>query len=548
MDRSEQRKIFNKLKKQKEDELKLKTIERFGGEIYQMFLDGKVTLQQAYNHSKSEQLGVDGYKSKGTKGFVTNSKIVSNKPTPKLPYQKHPLIEDSSINITFHEINQMDYNEFRDYVLRLRKEFNKVWQELGIPPTIGKNTQEIINDFKSLYSKDVTSLYRKTTDKNYEFIIENNWKEGSTCNQFFPSIHKVRTLNVSLWDLFNNDEFELRWLRMMVRNLKQDYLYEFSKRFKDKIEIGEKSKEYGLIIHKSDNEHELTFTSRELRTLKKNGILKDYHLKNIESELERYNFFEIRYYKKDQRIFTSLIHILRVSFGNTPVNFHPQVSKFLYEHYLPKTRRSVVYDPCSGFGGRLLGCLLSDRKIHYIGTDVNTNLFEPINSYTVLGEFVKDHVRKDISFHIDKISSDEMNKSKELKKYMGKVDMVFTSPPYFSKERYSDDEEQSYKKYPYYKDWVEKYLHTTFEVAYKSLKKGGLCLVNISDITINTHSLPLELDTISTLENIGFKYQYQIGMKMTRYMGLNPSNILNRWWDEQSQTYKKVEPILVFIK
>jgi hypothetical protein len=548
MNMKEKRKLFNKLKKEKEDEIKLRTIERYGGDVYQMYLDGEITLNEAYNHSKSEQLGVDGYKSKGTKGYVTNSKIVTNIPTPKLPYQKHPLIDDLSINITYHEINQMDYNEFRDYVLRLRKELKRVWMEVGVPPTIGKNNQEIINDFKSLYSKDVSSLYRETTDKNYEFIIENNWREGSACNQFFPSIHKVKTLNLSLWDLFNFDEFELRWLRMMVRNLKQDYLYEFSKRFKDKIEIGEKSKEYGLIIHKSDNEHELTFTSTELRILQENKILEDYHLKNIESELERYKYFEIRYYKKDQRIFTNLIHILRVSFGNTPVNFHPQVSKFLYEYYLSKTRRSVVYDPCSGFGGRLLGSLLSDRKIHYIGTDVNTNLFEPINSYSVLGEFVKENVRKDISFHIDKISSDKMDESKELQKYMGKVDMVFTSPPYFSKERYSDDDEQSYKKYPYYKDWVEKYLHTTFFLAYKSLKKGGLCLVNISDITINTHSLPLELDTISTLENIGFKYQYQIGMKMTRYMGLNPSNILNRWWDEQSQTYKKVEPILVFIK
>jgi tRNA1(Val) A37 N6-methylase TrmN6 len=547
MDRSEQRKIFNQLKKKKETELKIKTIEKYP-QIHQMYLDKEITLKDAYNHCMSEILSVDGYKSKGTKGYITVSKIKSKKLETSLPYQKHSLIDDESINITFHEINQMDYHQFKDFVIRLRKELKRVWQENGIPPYIGKNHQEIIDDFKSLYSKDVSILYRETKDKSYEFIIENNWKDGSTCNQFFPSIYKVKVGNSSLWDLITNDLLELKWLRMMVRNLKQDYLYEFSKRFKDKKEVIDKSKEYGLVIQKSDSNNDLTFSYKELKKLLSENIIKEYHLKNIESEKDRYEYFEIRYYNKTQKIFNNLIHILRVSFGNTPVNFHPQVSKFLYEYYLPKNKKSIVYDPCSGFGGRLLGSLLCNRRIHYIGTDVNTNLFEPTNSYNTLGEFVETYVNKDISFNIDRISSDEMDKSKELKKYMGKVDMVITSPPYFSKEQYSSDDEQSYKKYPLYEDWVKKYLHNTFSIAFKSLKKGGICLVNISDITINSHSFPLELDTISTLENIGFTYKYQIGMKMQKFMGLNTSNILNRWWDEKSESYKKVEPILFFVK
>jgi len=697
MDRSEQRKIFNKLKKQKEDELKLKTIERFGGKIYQMYLDEEVTLTQAYNHSKSEQLQVDGYKSKSTKGFVTSSKIqlpseidtkeiLSNyinhsrnhsymggverdklrvkktaevftptplvqtmldklpdsvfidinktfldpscgdgqflsevvilkmersgcsleqalstiygvelmednvklckerlrgpNPTPeiiaildknivchdaltydytfgedeyktigkKLPYQKHPFVDDEIFNITFHEINQMDYIQFRDYILKYRKELKKVWDEKGIPPYIGKNYKGIVQDLDGLNNKDVSQLYRDSNDTNYEFIIENNWKEGSTCNQFFPSLHKVRVGDSSMWDLLSIDELELRWLRMMVRNLKQDYLYEFSKSFTKKEDVVEKSKEYGLVLHKSDSNNELSFSLEELLELKSKGILDEYHLRNIESELKKIKYFEIRFYKKEQKIFSNLIHILRVSFGNTPVNFHPQVSKFLYEHFLPKDTKSVVYDPCSGFGGRLLGSLLSQRKTHYIGTDINTNLYEPENSYSILGDFVKENIRKDISYHIDRISSDEMNKSKELKKYMGKVDMVFTSPPSFSKEQYSEDDKQSYIKYPNYKDWVTKYLHDTFSIAYKSLKKGGVCLVNISDITINSISLPLELDTISTLEKIGFTYQYQIGMKMQKFMGLKTENVVNRWWDKETESFKKVEPILVFKK
>ena len=35
----------------------------------------------------------------------------------------------------------------------------------------------------------------------------------------------------------------------------------------------------------------------------------------------------------------------------------------------------------------------------------------------------------------------------EFERFRGKVDIVFTSPPYFAKEAYSDDVSQSYKKF-----------------------------------------------------------------------------------------------------
>ena len=53
MDKSEQRKIFNQLKRKKELELKLKTIEKYGGEIYQMYLDKEITLIMISHSDKS---------------------------------------------------------------------------------------------------------------------------------------------------------------------------------------------------------------------------------------------------------------------------------------------------------------------------------------------------------------------------------------------------------------------------------------------------------------------------------------------------------------
>ena len=146
------------------------------------------------------------------------------------------------------------------------------------------------------------------------------------------------------------------------------------------------------------------------------------------------------------------------------------------------------------------------------------------------------------------ISSDEMDKSKELSKYNNKVDLVFTSPPYYSEEMYAEDKDQSYLKYPNYKDWVEGYLHKTFSITYQSLKPNGYCLINISDVNINSKELSLELDTIRILEKIGYKYKYQVGMVMNRFIGLDTELLVNRWYDYKSDVYRKVEPILVFQK
>jgi len=56
------------------------------------------------------------------------------------------------------------------------------------------------------------------------------------------------------------------------------------------------------------------------------------------------------------------------------------------------------------------------------------------------------------------------------------------------------------------------------------------------------------LDTLGVLEEIGFEFQYEIGMKMQRYLGLDTEKIYNRYYDKDREKYVKVEPILKFIK
>ena len=103
-----------------------------------------------------------------------------------------------------------------------------------------------------------------------------------------------------------------------------------------------------------------------------------------------------------------------------------------------------------------------DRNIHYIGTDPNTD-------HTVIREDSAPKAQSmmnSLGFSMRKLTEEQSICIQTHTKYTNAVqkishvrmkpfDLVFTSPPYFAKEAYSDDEEQSYKKFNQYETWVE---------------------------------------------------------------------------------------------
>ena len=74
-------------------------------------------------------------------------------------------------------------------------------------------------------------------------------------------------------------------------------------------------------------------------------------------------------------------------------------------------------------------------------------------------------------------------------------------------------------------------------------------LINISNIKIYGHEfIPLVEDVISISSEFGFDYCGDIGMCMSRNMGLDVNNSLSNWNDITNDTKYKTEPILVFRK
>jgi DNA modification methylase len=134
-------------------------------------------------------------------------------------------------------------------------------------------------------------------------------------------------------------------------------------------------------------------------------------------------------------------------------------------------------------------------------------------------------------------------------KYKGKLDFVFTSPPYFNREQYSTDETQSFKAYSEYEDWRKNFLFPTLKTAYEYLKNDRYILWNIASIKIGKDTyFDLEGDSRKILEHLGCEYKGKYKMLMTRMIGLDPSKsgILNSV-KHQNKAYK-FEPIFVFYK
>ena len=262
------------------------------------------------------------------------------------------------------------------------------------------------------------------------------------------------------------------------------------------------------------------------------------------------------------RLFPSAFQIFRLSLNSQPaVNFPPLTARLLYEKFTDHIEQDEplnIYDPSSGWGGRILGAMSSMKRIHYIGSDPNTDNWIPeLNKsrYEYVADFFNEHGLETNPFweepkntyHYFCLGSEHVGDHPDYQQYKGKLDMVFTSPPYFDREQYSDDDEQSFKAYPMYSDWRDNFLKPTLTNAYESLRNDRYLLWNIADIKIGKDTFhPLEQDSIDIIESLGGEYQGKLKMLMASMVGVDQSNVKNKV-DVNGVTVK-YEPIFIFHK
>ena len=473
----------------------------------------------------------------------------------KYYYERSNLLE-SEVNINFEELLWMNDGQTTAWIEKLRKFIISEWDDKGIPPTIGQNTKNLKKNFRKLRDYPLhqgSKEFLVRDDDGNRNVIKNYNKFASGVNQFFPTMLKTRVNKSSIYTWFT-DEYKDKFQKVIRRILKRDSMYNWSRCLLD----GEELPENFFVVQQRKSSVESEYLTLSKSTAENLVYL---YTTNLPDELDdtKYKFLVHRF-ELGQKLFPAGIQAFRLGLGQPAVNFPALTARYLYETYTEHISQDVlnVYDPSAGWGGRILGAMSSFKRIHYIGTDPNTDNFIDelgITRYEYVADFFNNEVLEANPFweedkntyHIFQDGSEIIGNNPEFQTYKGTLDLVFSSPPYFDREQYSEDEEQSYKLYPKYDSWRDGFLKPTLTTAFEYLKSNRYLLWNISDIKIGKDKYhPLEQDSIDIIESLGGEYKSKLKMLMTSMVGVDQSKVKNSV--KVGGTYLKYEPIFIFYK
>jgi SAM-dependent methyltransferase len=237
----------------------------------------------------------------------------------------------------------------------------------------------------------------------------------------------------------------------------------------------------------------------DVRNNKNNSLADRFY---SDHKLKRAIRFSLQYNKDASP--TNLRRAIGMIEHGIPQNFLPMNAKALYEKFVPEG--GIIYDFACGYGGRMLGALSSKNNYNYFGVEPNTETFQHLKE---LGKYIEEVTGRKNSFKIFNTVSEEFKINRE-----NFVDFAFSSPPYFNLEKYSDEETQSYIKFPTLEEWLDGYVKPTIQSIYKFLKPDALYAVNIADFKMGKRQIEFVDKWIELSEECGFTYIKSVAMKL----------------------------------
>lgn len=215
--------------------------------------------------------------------------------------------------------------------------------------------------------------------------------------------------------------------------------------------------------------------------------------------------------------------------------FNPVLCEVIYKWFT--VSNSLIFDPFAGgitrgvvaamLGHRYIGYDISERQI-----DVNWNkYFELHQSYKIKGSCLW-------------YTMDSSNVS-NIGKYKNSFDLVFTCPPYYNLERYTDKECDLSNKSTY-NDFLDSYT-TCMHSAYNKLKDDSFFVIVVSDIRNKKTGeyYGFVADTIKILQDTGLKYYNEIILyNDTVNLAITSGNYL----DKTRKVGRQHQNVLVFYK
>lgn len=277
-------------------------------------------------------------------------------------------------------------------------------------------------------------------------------------------------------------------------------------------------------------------------------VANSYHPKMFEVHCNEYKDSVMDYFKNDKNLRTSigkaflttgicndqaLRAMLRTAGAQMPSNFNPAIVRWIYSNFSDRGAR--ILDPSAGWGGRALAAAATPHR-HYIGIDPHLAAIEGNRQMIKDLQEINPQITTTHEFIVgcaEDVMPDLTSDS---------FDLIFTSPPYFDVEKYSDEPGQSYLKHGSngYSGWLEGFLEPVLKECNRLLKPDGWCLINVGESIRKTY--PFGEDTL----RLGSIHMQHVNTYYLRLMG-RTYHMKKNERGERKQNFR-LEPVFLFSK
>ena len=288
----------------------------------------------------------------------------------------------------------------------------------------------------------------------------------------------------------DNEYKEIKIQEMSIKNPDQDDPIKY---------IANKDSEYYTLNLISDYFHELQRLKCH-RYNKKAPLI--YFKEKLESILKKKLQSVLKYYKESEKfkdndneykkyVTENFLYLYReICYEEFEKNakectqFKPSLMVDMINFLFKDREKNIkVLDFSAGWGDRLIAALtFAEKDLQYLGFDPNTNLkpgYEIIKNTFLTDDNEK--YKKNYEVRTEKFETAEIKEGEE-----NSFDLVFTSPPYFKLEIYTNQVTQSHKQYKEEKAWLEGFMYKSIEKINKLLKNYGYLVLIIQNYGIKS--------------------------------------------------------------